>query len=67
MKVKITHTLDLNEVPQKVNDLIKPAVDGTLAVMKGDKEYEKFLLASAFGALKVQKEEAKFMIMDEEL
>ena len=25
MKVKITHTLDLNEVPQKVNDLIKPA------------------------------------------
>ena len=24
MKVKITHTLDLNKVPEKVNDLIKP-------------------------------------------
>lgn len=35
--------------------------------MKGDKEYHKFLLASAFGALKVQKEESKFMIMNEEL
>ena len=24
MKVKITHTLDLNKVPEKVNDIIKP-------------------------------------------